>query len=126
MDALRLYQLRNFINILFQSLQEKNHYTLQGPLSFSSSRSFIFHRYQGKFLFYLLKQWNNWNKKVEYFQMVIEVQFSNNFDSTSFFSSRLFDAIEIFFIEYVEVIPECLPINFFQHDRFFFSLFNVF
>lgn len=45
--------------------------------------------------------------------MVIEVQFSNNFDSTSFFSSRLFDAIEIFFIEYVEVIPECLPINFF-------------
>lgn len=51
--------------------------------------------------FYLLKQWNNWNEKVEYFQMVIEVQFSNNFDSTSFFSSRLFDAIEIFFIEYV-------------------------
>lgn len=51
--------------------------------------------------FYSLKQWNNWNEKVEYFQMVIEVQFSNNFDSTSFFSSRLFDAIEIFFIEYV-------------------------
>lgn len=52
---------------------------------------------------------NNWNKNG--FQMVIEVQFSNNFDSTSFFSSRLFDAIEIFFIEYVGVIPECLSIT---------------
>lgn len=59
----------------------------------SLSRRISFTRY--------LKQWNNWNEKVEYFQMVIEVQFSNNFDSTSFFSSRLFDAIEIFFIEYV-------------------------
>lgn len=40
----------------FNLYKKKNHYTLQGPLSFSSSRSFIFHRYQGKFLFYSLKQ----------------------------------------------------------------------
>lgn len=61
MDALRLYQLRNFINILFQSLQEKKIITrFQGPLSFSSFKiSFIFRHYHGEFVSLVETKLNN-------------------------------------------------------------------
>lgn len=60
MDALRLYQLRNFINILFQSLQEKKSLHVSKVLSpFLPSRSFIFRHYHGEFVSLVETKLNN-------------------------------------------------------------------